>query len=180
MVYAIIVYSMSVIVWGLKNYLNKINLPIWTKIVHVLISFLLFQYYFVNFRGMLWSLFRHGFESFHSQGEYYAFNKPVDFLITWLFFLISFFVAGLALNLAVKGKSRKLLLTSSPFIVIITTLDLYKLGIVNYNMVGEPKLFFVLFILVTVIFGVVNLFYNIKPGKNIFILSQQNLPAPNV
>lgn len=180
MVYALIIYSMSIITWGLKNYLNRINLSIWTKIVHILITFLLFQYYFVYFRMMLWSLFRNGFESFHSQGEFYAFNKLIDFLLTMLFFLTSFFVAGLALNLAVKGKSRKLLLISSPFIVIITTLDLYKLSIVNFNLVGKPKLFLVLFILVTVIFGVINLFYNIKPGKNIFILSQQNSPAPNI
>lgn len=172
MIYAIVVYSFSISLWGVKNYLKKIKLPIWVKVVHLIIAFILFQYYFGNFRTMLWGFYRNGIDSILTN-DFYAFNKSLDMVIAILFFLCSFFVAGLSLNMAVKARSRKLLLVTSPVIIILTSLDLYKSAIVESGLAKSTKTFFVFLMFVVIVFGVVNLFYNLNPGKKIFILSQK-------
>lgn len=143
----------------------------------LVIAFILFQYYFGSFRHMLWNLFRNEFNSFQPATEYHAFNKSIDLLITVLFFLTSFFVAGLSLNIAVRAKSRKLLLISSPLIIIITSLDFYKSSIVESGLAPGTKFFLVFLIFVIIIIGAINLFYHLKPGKSIFISGRQNPPV---
>lgn len=171
MIYAIVVYSLSVLLWGIKNYLKEIKLPFWVKAIHLVIAFILFQYYFGNFRTMLWDFFRNGTDSFFVNDSY-AFNKSLDSAITISFFLCSFFVAGLSLNIAVRAKSRKLLLMTSPVIVLLTSLDLYKSSIIESGLAASIKTFFVFLIFVAIVLGVINLFYNLNPGKKIFIFPE--------
>jgi hypothetical protein len=173
MVYELIVFSALVLIWGVNNYLKKIDLPLWVKITYLIITFLLFEYYFGSFRITLWDLYRNGFEVFHSTAGVYAFNKNIDLSISILFFLVSFFVSGLALNIAVKAKSRKLLLWSTPIIIIVTILDFYKSSILESGFARSTKTFLVFTIMVSVILGVINLIYNLNPWKQIFILAKK-------
>jgi hypothetical protein len=173
MVYELIVFSALVIIWGVNNYLKTIDLPLWVKITFLIVTFLLFEYYFGSFRHTLWDLYRNGFEVFHSTAGGYAFNRDIDLLISILFFLMSFFVSGLALNIAVKAKSRKLLLWTTPVILIVTILDFYKSSILEYGFAKSTKTFLVFTIMVSVILGIINLIYNLNPWEKIFILAQK-------
>ncbi|UBM62545.1 hypothetical protein LA303_00855 [Candidatus Sulfidibacterium hydrothermale] len=168
MIYALIIYMLSVAIPARKNYLHSSQLSIGVKAIHLIITSILFIYYFSNFRMMLWNLFRNGTEGFYTIKGVYAYNKSTDLIISILFFAISFFVSGLALNLAVRAKSRKLLLLTSPLIIIATSFDLYKFTIIES--ISEKDNLFLLFIIlfIGIFFGLINLFYNIKPGKNIF------------
>jgi len=173
MVYELIVFTALVIMWGVKNYLKKVDLPLWVKITYLVVTFLLFEYYFGSFRHTLWDLYRNGFEVFLSATGEYVFNRNVDLLISILFFLVSFFVSGLALNIAVKAKSRKLLLWTTPIIIIVTILDFYKSSILESGFAKSTKTFLVFTIMVSVILGIINLIYNLNPWKKIFILAQK-------
>ncbi len=168
MIYELIVFSASVIIWGVNNYLKRVDVALWVKISYLIITFLFFQYYFGSFRITLWDFYRNGFDVFNSTTGEYAFNKNADLSISVLFFLISFFVSGLALNIAVKAKSRKLLLWTTLIIIIITILDFYKASILEFGLARSTKTFIVFTIMVSVILGIINLIYNTNPWKRIF------------
>jgi hypothetical protein len=154
---------MFVVGFGFKNYLLNKNISLAIKISHLLITFLIFQYYFIDFRSMLWQILQ---------------QKPIfnnvyqfDFITSILYFFNCAFVSGLALNIAVKARSRKLFLFSSPFIVSITSLNLYSFIIINYEFEATgASTFLIIFFLMSFIFAIVNLYYNF-PGKKVFIQS---------
>ncbi|UBM61527.1 hypothetical protein LA303_08870 [Candidatus Sulfidibacterium hydrothermale] len=171
MLYALVIYIVSVAVPARKNYLQSSKIAIWVKAIHLIITSILFIYYFNNFRVMLWNLYRNGVNGFYTIKGIYAFSKSTDLIIAVSFFMVSFFVSGLALNLAVRAKSRKLLLLSSPIIIVATSFDLYKFAIVE-SLSAKDNLFLLVTIsYLTLFFSLINLFYNIKPGKNIFKVS---------
>lgn len=168
MIYALIIYLLFGGLWTKKSYLKSQYLPLWVKVTHLAITLILFVYYFSNFRMMLWNLIRNGIRGFSPSNGIYAFSQSNDLIISISFFLVSIFVSGLALNLSAKSKSRKLLLLTSPLIIIATSFDLYKFTIIES--ISEKDNLFLLFIIlfVGIFFGLINLFYNIKQGKNIF------------
>lgn len=172
MIYALVIFTSSVLLWGINNYLKRLELSVFIKAIHLIISFILFQYYFRNFRTTLWEIFRNGTDAF-SPTNIYVFNRLSDSTISILFFLCSFFVAGLSLNIAVRAKSRKLLLITSPLIALLTSLDLYRVAVLELGLAKNIKSFSLYLTFVLIVFGLINLFYNIGPGKKIFF-------APNV
>ncbi len=169
MIITIFIYGVLAVPLGLKNYLKKSEIPLFVKVIHLVLTFLIFQYYLEDFRIMLWDIFKEGTTAFYSTGEHICFSKEFDLITSILYFIQALFVAGLMLNLAAKAKSRKLLLYTTPLIVIITSLDLVKYIYTEFQ-IEESLLysFFIAFIIVLIIFGLINLFYLIKPGKILF------------
>jgi hypothetical protein len=154
---------MFVVGFGIKNYLLNKQISLAIKICHLLITFLIFQYYFIDFRNMLWQIIR----------QKTIFNNvcQFDFITSILYLFNCAFVSGLALNIAMKARSRKLFLFSSPFIVSITSLDLYSFILIDYELesTGVSTFFIILFIM-SFIFTLINLYYNF-PGKKVFVES---------
>lgn len=169
MIITVLIYVIYVIHIGLKNYLKKIEIPLFVKVIHLILTFILFQYYFEDFRIMLWDLFKEGTTALYSTSEHVYFSKEFDLITSILYFLQALFVAGLMLNLAAKAKSRKLLLYTTPLIVIITSLDLVKYIYTEFQ-IEENLLysFLITFLIVFVFYGLLNLFYFVKPGNIIF------------
>jgi hypothetical protein len=161
---------MFVLVFGIKNYLSNKEISLTLKISHLLITFLIFQYYFIDFRNMLWELLQHNESVFYSKENFAKNTNHFDFITSILYFLNCAFVSGLTLNIAMKARSRKLLLFSSPIIVIITSLDLYKYILTNYKLeVGGISVLLIIFFLVSLIFVSANLYYNFPPGRKVFV-----------
>lgn len=173
MIYSVIVFLFFVVVFGLRNYLLKSKVPLIIKILHLIISFVLFQYYFGSFRFQLWDFIRNGFESFYTSEDFLYYSKSFDLMTSILFFLIAIYTAGLVLNMAVKAKSRRLLLYTSPIIAAVTSFDLFKLLVRDYEVSAELSSYTITLLFVSVIYGVINLFYNLNPGKQIFTLAQK-------
>lgn len=166
MIYALLIYLLSVYFGSLKNYLKDAKVSIGIKIIFITISFFIFQYYFKSFRLTLWDIYQNGFTVFSP--EICVFNGVKDSIILILFFITSFFMSGLILNIVVRGKGHKLFLFISPFIILITTLDLYIFSITESDLIEGGKTFVVFLGLVTIAIGLINLFYNIKPVQKLF------------
>jgi len=173
MIYSIIVFTFFISVFGKKDYLKSSNVKLIIKVIHLFITFILFQYYFGNFRIILWDLFRNGISAFYSTQENTSFTKGFDLLSSIIYFIVSLYVAGLALNLATKVKGRKLFLFSSPIIAVVTSIDLAKLLVTEYDL-GEEFIFSILltFVFLSIVFGLINIFYFFNPGKKLFIYSR--------
>ena len=169
MIITALIYIVYVFPLGLKNYLKKSEIPLLVKVIHLILTFILFQYYFEDFRIKLWDVFKEGIAAFYMTNEHISFSREFDLITSVLYFLLAIYMAGLMLNLAAKVKSKKLFLFTTPLIAIITSLDLVKY-IFNEYQLDESILysFFIAFLIVLIILGLVNLFYSIKPGNKLF------------
>jgi hypothetical protein len=166
--YAAIIYIIFVLVFGIKNYLLNREISLSIKISHLLLTFLIFQYYFIDFRKLLWEILEHSTSYTKENISRYKFQ--FDFITSIIYFFNCAFVSGLTLNMAMKAKSRKLFLYSSPIIVSITSIDLYKFMLIHFEIeAGGLRGFFVIFLLVSSIFIIANLYYNLPPGKKVFM-----------
>jgi hypothetical protein len=99
------------------------------------------------------------------------YSKTYDLITSILFFFLSSFVVGLSLNLAVKAKSRTLLLYFSPVIATITGLHLYKSVLKYMEYTGDIYLFLITMLLVIIVFGLIDFFYTLKPVKKMFMVN---------
>lgn len=173
MIYALIIYIIFGGLWSKKSYLKSQCFPFWVKATHLILTLILFMFYFNHFRIMLWDIIRDGIISIStSKVGVYAFGQTTDLIISISFFLTSFFVTGLALSLASRLKSRKLLLITSPFIIASTSFYIYKFSIVNSITKKDNLFLLILIVLITLFFTIINLFYNIKPGKKLFKIEE--------
>lgn len=173
MIIAILIYLIYVIPLGIRNYFKNENIPTFVKFSNIIVTFLIFQYYIGDFRHILWDLFENGIGAFYSTQENTSYTKGFDLLSSIIYFIVSLYVAGLVLNLAAKVKSRRLFLFSSPIIVVVTSIDLAKLLVAEYDL-GEEFIFSILlaFVFLSIIFGLINIFYFFNPGKKLFIYSR--------
>lgn len=170
MIISILIYLIFVIPLGIKNYFRNDNIPNIVKISNIIITFIIFQYYFGDFRHMLWDIFKTGIISFYSTQENTYFTKEFDLFSSIIYFLVSLYTAGLVLNLAAKARSQRLFLYTSPIIVIITSIDFAKLLVSDYGYEGDFFYSILLsFIFLSLFFGLINVFYFVNPGKKLFI-----------
>jgi hypothetical protein len=121
---------------------------------------------------MLWDIFKTGITSLYSTQEYVYFTREFDFLTSIIYFLGSLYSAGLALNIAAKAKSQRLFLYSSPILVIVTSIDFAKSLVSDYGLEGNFLYSILLSIVIlSLFFGLINIFYFVNPGKKLFIHS---------
>ena len=168
MIYTIFIFCFFVFTFGLNNYLKNRGISLYIKIIHLLITFGIFEYYFLNFRKTVWDIFINGLDAFYTSKEFIYYSKPVDFISSILFFIVSGFMSGLALDLAVKAKSRRLFIYISPLIVFVTSLHLYKFMLEYFNIMGDIYFQIINVLLLSLIFGVIVLFYILKPVRKMF------------
>lgn len=169
MIYGFIVYIGFVLYFGLNNYLRKEQVSLMQKGVHLLICLLLFLYYFIDFRNAILGIYQNGVESLFTTGIHEKFSKKFDLFTSVIYFINCGFMSGLVLNMAVKAKSRELLLYSSPIVVLITSADLYKLVLNNSGIDhGDWRLYVFIIIPVGVFYGLVNLYFR-TIGKKTFV-----------
>jgi hypothetical protein len=169
MIYGIIVYIGFVLYFGINNYLKKEQFTPMQKGVHLFIGLLLFLYFFLDFRNGILGIYQNGVDSFYTIEIHEKYSKRFDLFTSVIYFINCGFMAGLALNMAVKAKSRELLLYSSPIVVLITSADLYKVVLKNSAIIhADWRLYVFIIIPVGMFFGLVNLYLNTL-GKKIFV-----------
>jgi hypothetical protein len=155
-----------VFIFGVNNYLKTKEYPLLIKVFHVLITFIVFQFYFIDFRIILWDLFRDGIDAFYNN-THIIFSIELDILISIIYFITCVFLSGLSLGIGMKAKGRKLFLKLSPFFVLITSIRGYGKYLLEYETKKSMIDFLIIVLIFSLVFGLINFFYN-KPGKSIF------------
>ncbi len=168
MIYIIFVYTASILIFGVKNYLGNPQIPVYVKILHIIITFILFQSYFGHLRFFVFNIYNIGFGAFFTTTEFDKYSKSFDLISSLLYFITCIITTGISLDLAMKAKGRKLLMYFSPLIVLSTSIETYKYILREFDFDETKILFLVPFSIMLILFGCLNLYYNVNPGKRIF------------
>lgn len=168
MIYIILVYTASLLIFGKKNYLGNSKIPTYVKILHIIITFILFQFYFGDLRIFIVDFYNVGVDTFFTTTEFDKYSRSFDLISSLIYFITCIIATSISLDLAMKAKGRKLLMYFSPLIVLSTSIETYKYIIREFDFDDTKGLFFISFIFMLILFGCLNLYYNVNPGKRIF------------
>lgn len=168
--YEILIFILIVLPIALKRYLLRAEHSFLFRWGNFVIAFLLFLYFFSEFRRYIWLIYQSGIDAFLNQ--YLVDQIPTLYQkIVHLFYLTScFFMAGLTLILGFRILlSRKIFLCSLPFLWLIIS-NYYLLFYISHTQnpsnIGLTIIIIGCFFLIP--FTLIFLFYYNNKMKDIF------------
>jgi len=168
--FELIIFLVIVLPVAFKRYLLRSEYKVYTRWGNLVISFLLFTYFFSEFRLQIWHVYKNGFDSLFSK----YFSENISYVyqetVIIIYLLLCFFMSGLALNLGFKiKKSRRLFIIMLPIIWIILV-NYYFIYYTFFTEDYSNKL--LTFILIGIVFLIpivaLYLFYNHRSMKSLF------------
>jgi hypothetical protein len=169
--YDIILFSIFILPFTIKKFKNTTKNNYLPLIINFIIVFLLFIYFFEEFRTQLWIIYENGFNSFFDSSDSLPFSKVYYNIIRILFFLLCFYISGLTLNLGLlKERSRKLFLKTILPIWIILVNYFYQLFLIRSIDYSDNKVIIMIIsgLLIGVPFLILYIIYSSKKFKFIF------------
>ena len=168
--FEIIIFLVIVLPVAFKRYLVKSEYKAWVRWGNLIISFLLFMYFFAEFRIQIWDVYKNGFENLFSKYLFENMSHAYQKTVIIIYLIICLYMSGLTLNLGFKiKKSRKLFIISLPIIWIILInyyYIYYTFSMEDYSSV------FLTFLLIGIVFLIpvvlLYLFYNHSSMKTFF------------
>lgn len=168
MIYSLITFIITVYPFAVRNYLKRDNIKILQKILHLLIALGIYSLFLISVVEILFDLKNYGFNGFLTSETYEYYSKDFDLITSIVYFLVALYSVGLSLNIASKGHSRKLLIFSSPIIVIVTTIKTTKY-LLEQNQTGDFLRISVMVLVFNIlVFSLINIYYSIPYGRCIF------------
>lgn len=167
MLFSAFVYISVLII--LKGYIPANKADKWVNIIHIIITFFIFEYYFMDFYIFTMRIFDSGLYEF-PQNYASIFSTSFNAVIIFVYYLASFFMSIFILWFLIARRGRKMFLYVSIVMSIISTLDISQAYSYTYK---DDDLRLILFVVgggVTLFYGTINLFYNTKNGRKLFKL----------